>query len=422
MPHNIQLIPRFPTQKGKTNASALFFVALVGIASIGAILIISGSQRMTQENIFATKPSLKTILKKEAKIEARSQEYYALKTNNVAETSIYQLNFDPSQQDELILKHNTDLRFYDTDYQNHAWLASDGGTLYVIDPTLKKIDKLVEAPEGFTISDAVFSHDKLHIAYAVDGASATTEANPDATQTGQMYVYNVATKKSVKVLERKDLGSYKVKDASRRIVLNIDAWSADDSQIIGSVNVSDLTGIPDGERFTLDLKNGNDVKKLGVTPISQNVAFVTTGTVSPDGRSIVYVDGAQLMLFDIASNKTKILHKYNANDFGPDAGKTLSVIFSTLWSDDSSRVLFSTPHGIFAVDIATRTRTPLYMYDMVGNEKSSVSLDKLGDYIMFNQPGESIPSDVLFNLKTGKLLVVPHPHSPNTTFLTFLAS
>ena len=421
--HNtsIQLIPRARAQKGKTNITALVIVVLVGIAAIGAVWIIGGSQKVTQENILATQPSLKTKLDTISKSETPSQIYYVMKTNNAAETSIYQYNFDPAHIDTLSLKHEGDLSVLDTDSQNHTWLAKDTDRLYIIDPAQKKEDELVKAPVGFSIFDAKFSHDRSRIAYTVDNATATTEADVAAPLITHLYIYIIATKKSVMVFERTDLAKYKSKTESRRIVLEANAWSQDDAGIIATVNVSDLGGVSDGERFVIDLKNNNAVRSLTV-PTAQKLMFIASGGVSPDGTSIVYIEDARLMIMDVASGQTKVLHRYNADDFGPGAGATLSVVFSTLWKDDSSGVYFSTPHGIFQIEKKQGSRTPVFLFDGVQDAKNAIRLDKLGDYVVFNQQSSPISADVLLDIKTGKTLLLSHPRKTDAVFLTFLAS
>lgn len=427
---HIQLIPRLPSQKGKTNIAALLFVILVGVGAIGAILIISKSQKITHDNIVATQPSLKARLDTIVKEDMPTPVYYMTYGGEAGigdapdtfMSYIFQSSDDPTVPDTLIASTPGHLTIYGAYEEHTSWLATKNGwddTLYRFDAKKKTIEPLLKAPEGYHVAGAQRSHGKHAIAYAV-------QQNDDGNTTGEVYIYNETTKQTKKVFAREKIPV--------NTVIGLNAWSADDNAIVAHVRGGDGPGVW-GEWFSVNLNDNNTV-----TPITIKAERAVRGMISLDGSYVAYSDcisqpssrldipaecaeGEELVLLETATGATKTLYK-NTDYENNESRAKLRIISSIDWKDRQT-LLFSTPKGIYVMNIKERTPRLIHSFawsdpDQIADSAMAVRAisDNHVDIRIYNHNLSQTPHYLLY-LNTGKVVSTP-TLSGGTSFEGFL--
>ncbi|MDP2656680.1 MAG: hypothetical protein Q8P11_03910 [bacterium] len=448
-PH-IPLIPRIKAVAVRTNKTALGLIILLGLVAIGAIFVINGKQPVSMNDTMTIQPSLKTLLKN-ANTIANPPIYYALLSGQDGgdvpkdKTSIYLLNTALDKPDTLVVEHNGWLHFYDTNKIEHTWLASVTNSLYIIKPDEKKIDTVITAPDGFVIDSAKFSHDTKKIAYTITNERMQDDMVTDFVKAGELYIYDINSKEATKIMSRTDLGVYEPDTQSSRTELLVDAWTADDTKIIGSMQTSGLSGVIDGERFYVELTDNNIVKKIDITPVGHRLASLYNGIVSNDGRYIAYhfcpsfdyghdpyIDlvcpkGEEIMLADTMTGQAKSV--YQNSDFADILDShILRNIYSIYWIDDAT-LAFSTTSGIFQTGISREKATLLYPFEWKYDPTKSL-IDRpsisaiFGENVIITTPETAVTAlqgHALINLTTKKLFALPPTVASDSLLLQFLS-
>jgi TolB protein len=243
--------------------------------------------------------------------------------------------------------------------------AGGACTIYVMNANGTGKAKAITAPSSGSAQDPGLSHDRKRIVYTVSAG---------------LRIVTVAT------------GSWVQQSAGPGDTSG--AWSPDDKRIAFAGHRAKDPGVDTDLEIRLENPGGGSA-----TVLTNNDVTDHDPSWSPDGKSIVYVQGdgnqRELELIDIASGKVTALTNDAFNDVDPAV------------SPDGTQIVFASTRGngtefdLFLMNLATQAITPLPT--MPGDEHDP-SWSPGGRYIVFSA-GPSTNKDLyILDLSTNKII------------------